>query len=110
MKTKLVANSDILFIQHYLGPFIARLNAMIECGLDCHRAWFVDIPCSTHSDAIGKMVKIGFFEHHMNTPIDSPLNDYEAEKATLASAAGTRKNSKEFCGFLVSEFFNRIGR
>ena len=39
-KDKPFAHLDVIFIQHHLGPFIARLNAMLDSDLEPGRCWF----------------------------------------------------------------------
>ena len=49
------ADLDVLFIQHHLGPFIPRVRALFDYGLEASRCWFVDIPYSTNSRVRGEL-------------------------------------------------------
>ncbi|MHC4945510.1 MAG: hypothetical protein ACYTG7_21060 [Planctomycetota bacterium] len=70
------ADLDVLFIQHNLGPLVARLQAMKESGMDPGRCWFVDIPYSTNKQVVDRLVEIGFRRDRMALPFDDPLADY----------------------------------
>lgn len=70
------AGIDVLFIQHHLGPFIAKLHAMFNNELDRSRCWFIDIPYSTnHSvkDYIGKNI---CSQDQASRPFTDPLAPY----------------------------------
>jgi S-adenosylhomocysteine hydrolase len=69
-------NLDVLFIQHHLGPFIPKLRAMMEEGLDPYRCWFVDIPYSTNDLVIRELVAVGYRKNQMTERFNDPLADY----------------------------------
>jgi len=74
---------DVLFIQHHLGPFTARLKAMRADGLDMGRAWFIDIPYSTSRKA-REAAHAGCPAGHRVELLDDPLEPYS--EAQLARA------------------------
>ena len=85
-QNKPFANIDVLFIQHHLGPFIGRLNVMIECGLDPARTWIVDIPYSTNSVVVDRLGELGFPEHQRTALFDHPLSNYGFSQAQRFSS------------------------
>jgi len=89
------ANVDVLFIQHHLGPFIGRLHAMIESGLDLNRTWFVDIPYSTNQDVVEKLVELGFSERQMSVRFNDPLEIYDSAQAQRVSSLMERIAERE---------------
>ena len=70
------ADMDVLFIQHHLGPFIPRLRAMCNHGLETSRCWFVDIPYSTSRRVRKELVTMGFPESQMTRTFDDPIQPY----------------------------------
>jgi hypothetical protein len=105
------ANLDVVFIQHCLGPFIGRLNAMISCGLDPSRAWFVDIPYSTNEKVINKLKNMGFKKSQIAKKYDDPLSDYELEQKkrmdTIMYSVEKRKNPKRLLIYDDGGYFLR---
>lgn len=85
-ETKPFANIDVLFVQHHLGPFIGRLNAMIASGLDPDRSWFVDIPYSTNAEVAKKLGELGFSLHQRAMRFDDPLSNYGSAQAQRVSS------------------------
>ena len=92
------AEIDVLFIQHHLGSFPGRLNAMIDCGLDPGRTWFIDIPYSTHTDVIDKLHELHFPSNQMTDQLTDPLEPYnEAQSkrvSSLMESLEKRKNPR----------------
>jgi len=84
--TGLFAGVDVLFVQHHLGPFIGRLNAMLENGMDPARAWFVDIPYSTHVRVIEHLIEMGVPAEHVAPRLDHPLACYDSAQAGRSTA------------------------
>lgn len=70
------ASIDVLFIQHHLGPFIPRLRAMLNHGLEVSRCWFVDIPYSTNKRVYEELGKMGFPGNQRCKPFDDPIAPY----------------------------------
>lgn len=70
------ADMDVLFIQHHLGPYISRLHAMINHGMDATRCWFVDIPYSTNTDVQDKLIEMGFPGNQRAKPYNDPIAPY----------------------------------
>ena len=70
------ADMDVLFIQHHLGPFIPRLRAMCDYGLETSRCWFVDIPYSTSRRVRTELMKMGFPKSQMTRVFDDPIEPY----------------------------------
>ena len=70
------SNLDILFIQHQLGPFVARMNATIIDGLEPSRSWFIDIPYSTNRDAQLGIQALGCPAEQFTTLFNDPLAPY----------------------------------
>lgn len=97
-KAQPFADIDVLFIQHHLGPFIGRLNAMKLNGLDPDRSWFIDIPYSTNKDVSNKLKEMGFSKRHRAKQFDDPLSDYNASQAhrvaSLIKVLERRKNPR----------------
>ena len=88
---------DVIFIQHHLGPFIPKLDEMINDGMNPTRCWFIDIPYSTNIDTKLLLVKNGFDENKMTTIFNDPLEDYE-------------KNQSDRIKFLLFKIANRLER
>jgi hypothetical protein len=70
------ADIDVLFIQHFLGPFIGRIRAMMMYGLEPSRCWFVDIPYSTNRKVREELKKLGCREEQMAKPFLDPIAPY----------------------------------
>lgn len=70
------ADTDVLFVQHHLGPLIPRLRTMINHGLEASRCWFVDIPYSTNKCVCEQLHKMGFPENQRAKPFDDPIAPY----------------------------------
>jgi len=92
------ANMDVLFIQHHLGPLIPRIRAMIGCGLDISRCWFIDIPYSTNIRVREELRRMGCPDNQMvrifNDPID-PYSRRQLERAEyLIKQLAYQNNSK----------------
>lgn len=87
-KTRLVPGTfgdmDVLFIQHFLGPFIARIRAMMKHGLDTSRCWFVDIPYSTNHRVREELKKLGCPGEQMAKPFDDPIAPYSKRQVERA--------------------------
>ncbi len=69
-----------LFVQHLLGPIIARLYIMKEYGLDPHKSWFVDIPYSTCIEARHHLRILGIPVSQMLPLFNDPLADYNTRQ------------------------------
>jgi S-adenosylhomocysteine hydrolase len=67
---------DAIFIQHHLGPFIPRITAMSDCGLEMSKCWVVDIPYSTNKSVRKELTKLGVPSEHMVTPFDDPIEPF----------------------------------
>lgn len=67
---------DVLFIQHHLAPWVPRVRAMLEDGLDADRCWFVDIPYSTHMRVRKELLLLGCRQEQMAIPHQDPLAPY----------------------------------
>jgi len=72
----LFVNVDVLFIQHLLGPFIPKLKAMFQHGLEPSRCWFVDIPYSTNVSVQEELKRLGCPEVQMAEPLNDPIAPY----------------------------------
>ena len=70
------ADMDVLFIQHHLGPFIPRLRAMCNHGLETSRCWFVDIPYSTSRHVRQELVTMGFPKSQRSKLFRDPIEPY----------------------------------
>jgi S-adenosylhomocysteine hydrolase len=77
----LFSDVDVLFIQHHIGPLIAKLEAMVAEGLDRKRCWFVDIPYSTNSEIRAELGKRGYRKDHMTGLFSDPLEDYDESQS-----------------------------
>lgn len=67
----------VLLIQHHLGPFIRRLDAMFDDGVRPDRTWFVDIPYSTNEEVREEIPKrFGISPFHISPPLRDPLAPY----------------------------------
>lgn len=70
----------VLFVQHHLAPFVARLNAMYKDGLNPTNSWFIDIPYSTNRDVrshiYGRVNRKNFLEEYCD-----PFRDYNVSQA-----------------------------
>jgi hypothetical protein len=73
---QLFADSDVLFVQHHLGPFIPRLRTMFQYGLEPSRCWFVDIPYSTNASVSEELRKLGCPKVQMAEPFNDPIAPY----------------------------------
>ncbi len=72
---------DVVFIQHHLGPFVARICSMYEDGLNPERSWFIDIPYSTHSKVIEFLQAEGCPKKNFLSRFNNPLANYsDAQK------------------------------
>jgi S-adenosylhomocysteine hydrolase len=76
MDSNLFAGLEVLFIQHHLGPFIPRIQEMVNYGLELSRCWFVDIPYSTNDQILDKLKKMGCPENQMAIPFNDPIAHY----------------------------------
>jgi len=92
------ADVDVLFIQHHIGPFPAHIRAMIECGLDPDRAWFIDIPYSTHNAVVDRLLELGCPAHQMTDRFTDPLEPYNEAQfqrvSSLMELLEQRKNPR----------------
>ncbi len=79
------SNTDIVFIQHHLGPFIPKIDAMIEKGLEKQRCWFIDIPYSTNAKVRSELEKLQFPVDHMALPFNDPIEDYDESQSARVS-------------------------
>lgn len=70
------ADMDVVFIQHHLGPFIPRLRATLNRGLEPSRCWFVDIPYSTNESVRKALLGLGFSDKHISDPFNDPIAQY----------------------------------
>jgi S-adenosylhomocysteine hydrolase len=70
------ANLDVVFIQHQLGPLIARLGAMVDDGLDPERCWFIGIPYSTNDRVRRELSLRGHPEDQLAGLFSDPLACY----------------------------------
>lgn len=71
---KVFEGVTVLFIQHHLGPLVARLTAMCKEGMSIERAWFVDVPYSTN-----QKVRDHIAEHapgQLAEPFNDPFEEY----------------------------------
>lgn len=66
----------VLFIQHHLGPFIPRIKAMIEDGIQPKDCWFVDIPYSTNKHVWESIKDLGCPPQQIAPPHNNPLAYY----------------------------------
>ncbi|NNE20940.1 MAG: hypothetical protein HKN10_20915 [Myxococcales bacterium] len=71
------SNTDVVFIQHHLGPLVPRLEAMKRAGLNPKRCWFVDIPYSTSPVVRRELSKRGFKRAKALQPLDDPMEPYD---------------------------------
>ena len=78
---QIFANIDVLFIQHHLGPFVPRIQSMIEDGLNPMRCWFVDIPYSTNEDVYHELRKLGCPGSQTAEPFNHPLAPYDRSQS-----------------------------
>ena len=74
-------DTDVLFIQHHLGPFLPKLKEMNNDGLEKVRCWFVDIPYSTNLDTKLILGKEGFGTEQMTNIFNDPLDDYDKNQS-----------------------------
>lgn len=65
----------VLFVQHQLGHFPARLSAAIEDGLAPARTWFLDIPYSTNRE-VYRWIARRFGANHLPDPLTNSLAPY----------------------------------
>ena len=79
------SNVDILFIQHQLGPFVARMNATLTDGLEQSRSWFIDIPYSTNRDAQVGIQALGCPVEQFTTLFNDPLAPYAVNQQQRVS-------------------------
>jgi S-adenosylhomocysteine hydrolase len=72
-----LANLEVLMIQHTLGPFLLRLEALFEEGLKPERTWLVDIPYSTN-EKVRKEIpqRFGIPELQISPPFRDPIAPY----------------------------------
>ena len=83
------SDCEVLFIQHLLGPTLARLNAMWNHGLAKERTWFVDIPYSTHEPLRQLLMERGVPVDQIARPFEDPLVAYStAQKLRVAEVLG----------------------
>ena len=68
--------TDVLSIQHHLGPFIPRIRTMFNHGLTASNCWFVDIPYSTNNLVQEELKKLGCPESQMALPFNDPIAPY----------------------------------
>lgn len=73
-------DTEVLFIQHHLGPFIPRLEAMLRHGLDPSNCWFIDIPYSTNDCVVGALERIGMPLHQRSTRFNDPIAPYSSSQ------------------------------
>ena len=66
---------DVLYVQHHLAPFYARVLAMEDQGLERRRSWFLDIPYSTN-----KQVRALLDNGQMASPLENPFTPYSCEQ------------------------------
>lgn len=76
LASEIFADMDVLFIQHFLGPLIPRIRAMLNHGLEASRCWFADIPYSTNNRVREELIKLGCSENQMARPFDDPIAPY----------------------------------
>jgi len=92
------ADVDALFIQHHLGPFVPRIKAMIQDGLDPLRCWFIDIPYSTNTDVRLALRKLGCPESQAAKPFNDPLLPYGCSQsmrvADILRGIASQKNPR----------------
>ena len=79
------ADTDVLFIQHHLGPFIPRLRVMCDYGLETSRCWFVDIPYSTNKCVCEQLHKMDFPENQRARPFSDPIAPYSRRQLERAA-------------------------
>jgi len=73
---KQFADVDVLFVQHHLGPFLPRVEAMSVDGMDHNRCWFVDIPYSTNAFVREELARKGYRRNQMTRAFSDPLENY----------------------------------
>jgi len=88
-------DGPVLFIQHQLGHFPARLSAGIEDGLDPERTWLLDIPYSTNAEVYG-WIAARFGPDRLVAPLRDSLAAYYPAQGTRLSA--TLERIDEACG------------
>jgi len=71
------ADLEVLLIQHNLGPFLLRLEALFEEGLRPERTWLVDIPYSTNERVRKEIPKrFGIPALQIAPPFRDPIAPY----------------------------------
>jgi len=88
-------DTDVLFIQHHLGPFIPRIREMSDDGMEKARTWFVDIPYSTNINTKLMLGKDGYETDKMTKIFNDPLDDYD-------------KNQSDRMKFLLFKLANKL--
>jgi hypothetical protein len=76
---------QVLFVQHHLGPFLPRIEAMIDAGLRPDDCWFVDIPYSTNERVCDEIKRIGVPPDQMAPPLLDPLAKYSEQQSERVS-------------------------
>lgn len=71
-----LSGTHVLFIQHHLGPFVRRLAAMLDDGLDTDKCWAADIPYSTNWRVLEEVQRLGVSGKQTATPLQDPLAPY----------------------------------
>lgn len=82
---KIYDNTDAVFIQHHLGPFIPKIVTMVENGLDKKHCWFIDIPYSTNAEVRSTLEKLQFPADQMALPFNDPIEDYDENQSQRVS-------------------------
>lgn len=77
---KAFAGVETLFIQHHLGPFVPRIQDMIEDGQDPERCWSIDIPYSTSNIVREETRELGCLKEQWAEPFNDPLEPYSASQ------------------------------
>ncbi len=96
------ADVEVLFIQHHLGPFLARLRAMFDDGLQRENCWFVDIPYSTNERVREEIRQLGVPAEQMSPPFRDPLAPYsKCQIDRVKDAIRKLSSRKSGCRLLV---------
>lgn len=85
-----LAGVDVLFVQHQLAPFTARVRAMYDDGLERSRAWFLDIPYSTSRVVRRHLRERLPSDRQIAEPFDDPFACYSRAQHDRAMTLLTR--------------------
>jgi S-adenosylhomocysteine hydrolase len=79
---RIFSDTDVVFIQHHLGPLIPKVEAMVTDGLEKKCCWFVDIPYSTNERVRSELLDRNYLQDHMTIPFHDPIEDYDENMAS----------------------------